>query len=356
MFSCNITKILGRSQCGRALSCRFFSSTTPQASTGVERDPAPLFFNQEVQGALKFLTRIDYKKAVRKRLTGKRIEPPRYKFMTDKQLQQALNEAKQRARKRLQMPPVLKVREEIMEVLSHDDALEGLNDCKFVFTDISFGIKNKDRYIVVREPSGTLRKAKWEERDRINFVYYPTEGKEMVPPALFQGEYFQDILNRECYEYILDRACVQFEPDDIEYKNITQQVYQRVNDKKHFESLRSTRHFGPFVFFLVWHKIIDNLLCELIQTEKIEEAVTLIRLFHKIHPDTKSATTPYKGNESDDDIALILHYASLESSKEPLIKKSVLAYLELKKEKEKVEEGIKKAHGIDSDESELPTK
>ncbi|KAK2581367.1 hypothetical protein KPH14_005061 [Odynerus spinipes] len=335
-------------ECGRTLSCRLFSSAAPQTSTGREPDPAPLFFNREVQGALEVLTRIDYKKAVRKRLVGKRLHPPEYKFMTEEELQEVLDQAKQRVRKRLQMPPVVKTREEITDVLAKDEALEGLNECKFVFTDISFGIRERDRYIVIREPDGTLRHAKWDERDRINYVYFPRKGKQMVAPKLFEGEYLEDLLQREAYEYLLDRACIQYEPDDLEYKKITEVVYQRVNEKKHFESLRSTRHFGPLVFHLAWNKQIDNLLCDIIESEKIDEAVVLIRLFHKIHPEAKSAAA----NKYDDNaIDLILHYASTDSLKGPLIKKMIAAYQELEEERRKVDEGIKKAHGIDSDES-----
>lgn len=158
---------------------------------GEEPDPAPIFFNQDVQKTLQLLTRIDYKKAVRKRLTGERLRCPEYKFMTDKELKEALDYGKERAHKRLQMPPVVKTRKEIDVTLSKDEALEGFDTSKYVFTDISYGIKDREKFIVIRELDGTLRCAKWEERERIIQVYNPIEGKEMLPPKLFQGEYLE---------------------------------------------------------------------------------------------------------------------------------------------------------------------
>ncbi|XP_043679583.1 28S ribosomal protein S22, mitochondrial [Vespula pensylvanica] len=348
MFSRAINKIFKRSYCERILKCRVYSSNTPQLKKGEEPDPAPIFFNREVQETLQLLTRIDYKKAVRKRLTGERLKCPEYKFLTDKELQEAVDLGKKRAHKRLQMPPVIKARKEIDVILSKDEALEGFDTSKYVFTDISFGIRDRDKFVVIRELDGTLRHAKWEERDRLIQVYHPIEGKEILPPKLFQGEYFEDLLKREVYEYILDRACLQYDPDDPEYKRVTEAVYEDINKKKKFEYLRSTRHFGPLAFYLVWSKNIDKLLCEIIESRKIEEAVALIRLYQKIHPQANSATTKC---ESEDPIELILHYASLDSPVDTLIKKTVAVYQELERERQKVVEGIKKAHGIDPDKS-----
>ena len=54
-------------------------------------------------------------------------------------------------------------------------------------TDIwCFALQN--RLIVVREPSGTLRLATWEERDRITQVYKPRERREMTAPNLFDDQ------------------------------------------------------------------------------------------------------------------------------------------------------------------------
>lgn len=41
------------------------------------------------------------------------------------------------------MPPVLKEREPIHEVLSQDPGVKGYDTCKYVFTDITFGISDR---------------------------------------------------------------------------------------------------------------------------------------------------------------------------------------------------------------------
>lgn len=46
----------------------------------------------------------------------------------------------------------------------------------------------KERFIVVREPDGTLRKATWEERDRLVQVYFPKPGRRLIPPLMFKEE------------------------------------------------------------------------------------------------------------------------------------------------------------------------
>ena len=49
----------------------------------------------------------------------------------------------------------------------------------------------QQRVIVVREPDGTLRKASWEERDRINQIYNPVEGRQLTTPTMFQEEFLE---------------------------------------------------------------------------------------------------------------------------------------------------------------------
>lgn len=46
----------------------------------------------------------------------------------------------------------------------------------------------QERFIVVREPSGVLRKATWEERDRLIQVYFPKQGRQLTAPLIFQEE------------------------------------------------------------------------------------------------------------------------------------------------------------------------
>ncbi|KRT79324.1 hypothetical protein AMK59_8453, partial [Oryctes borbonicus] len=249
-----------------------------------ETDPAPLFFNGEVQSILKTLTRVNLNKVYRKRKFGqKKLDLPTYKFATDDQLQQMLKEAEAKTEELLQMPPVLKVRTTRDTILSGDPALEGYDSATYVFTDITFGIRNIDRIIIAREPDGVLRDADWSLRDRVNQIYLPIRGRELKVPLMFQDNYLERLLSKHEYEFILDRSCIQFEPDDPEYQKVTTVTYQHVNDTNSFEILRSTRHFGPLAFFLTWHKDIDNLLLDLLQSSHIEEINTLLQLFGRFH-------------------------------------------------------------------------
>lgn len=47
----------------------------------------------------------------------------------------------------------------------------------------------QERFIVVREPNGVLRKATWEERDRMIQIFFPQEGRRVIPPVLFKDEH-----------------------------------------------------------------------------------------------------------------------------------------------------------------------
>lgn len=144
---------------------------------------------------------------------------------------------------------------------------------------------------------------------------------------------------------------MQFEADDLNYQAVAREVYEHVNLEKQFDVLRSTRHFGPMVFHLVWTSNIENLLCELIETRRIEDAVLLVRLYHKIHPTSNSAVE--QCSDPTDDVQFILNYARLDSSNGTKIEKLLHSYKELQREQQIVEEGIKKAHGILSETSEM---
>ena len=53
---------------------------------------------------------------------------------------------------------------------------------------VSKNIYFQTRSITVREPSGRLRKAAWEERDRMNFIYFPKPGRKYEMPELLKDE------------------------------------------------------------------------------------------------------------------------------------------------------------------------
>ncbi|KAJ8929314.1 hypothetical protein NQ314_018022 [Rhamnusium bicolor] len=259
-----------------------------------EKDPAPYFFDKKVQSLLKILTRVNLAKVFRpKKLGDKKLQDPEYKFMTDEQLQEAMKKAEQKADEMLQIPPVVSVRNPLTRVFSKDPELQGLETSRMVFTDITFGIKDADRLIVVREPDGTLQEAEWDLRNRINQVYFPKVARYLKPPRMFEDS---------------------FEPNDPEYQRVVSITYQHVNDNDGFELLRSTRHFGALTFFLVWNRDIDNLLLELIETAHIEEAIEV--------------------------------YIEKYSNKKSALELGLQALKDLVKEREEMESGIKTAHGL----------
>lgn len=164
------------------------------SETVYDKDPAPYFFNEEVQELLKKLTRANPEKVFRKRMDGEKLQSPEYKFMTDEELQKALKKAEADMWERLQMPPIVKVRKEDDRVLSKDPALQEFDTSKWVFTDITFGVSNRERIIAVRELDGTLRLGTWEEKDRLNQIYNPMQGREIYTPKMFEPEHLE-VLN-----------------------------------------------------------------------------------------------------------------------------------------------------------------
>ncbi|KPJ19032.1 28S ribosomal protein S22, mitochondrial [Papilio machaon] len=189
------------------------------------------------------------------------------------------------------MPPVVKVHQPINEILSKDPALVGYDNTKYLFTDITFGVPNEHRLIVERDPDGTLQMSDHDTRKRLNQIYFPIQGRKVREPMMFADEEkLNSLLEAEKYEYILDRACIQYEPDEPSYQKVTSITYQHVDMKTNYKLLRSTRHFGPLAFYLTWHQSMDNLMLELLQTGVIREAVLLMGLRHAIHEDIAFAS------------------------------------------------------------------
>lgn len=135
------------------------------------------------------LTRINYEKVFAIRRDGTQLEVPQYAFMTDKELQEARALLATKAKRCIQMPPVVKIRSDEVEVLVKEPELEGYEQYNLVFTDISFGKNNRDRLIVIREPNGTLRQATCNERHRMNQIYFPINGRELHTPKMFFHPY-----------------------------------------------------------------------------------------------------------------------------------------------------------------------
>ncbi|KAI8434699.1 hypothetical protein MSG28_003229 [Choristoneura fumiferana] len=221
-----------------------------------EKDPAPKFFSPDIQALLKRLSRPDLAKVFRKRTSSGLpvLRTPKYKFLTTEELE-------------------IEVQQPIHDVLSQDPALIGYDTSKYIFTDISFGVDNEHRIIVERQPDGTLQSCDHDIRKRLNQVYFPIKGRKIREPSMFtDDEKFNSLLDRDQYEFVLDRACIQYEPDEPS----------------------STRHFGPLVFYLTWHQSIDSLMLDLLQFGAVREAVLLIATRQAIHRDISNGDLAQK--------------------------------------------------------------
>lgn len=169
------------------------------------------------------------------------------------------------------------------KTISVDSALQAHDQSTFVFTDITFGVRDSERTIVVRLPDGTLENARPAVRKRMNQIYFPTNGRRFRAPRLFEPEHLRACMEQHRYEFILDRSCIQFEPYESEYHAVAQQVYAHLNESRRFDLLRSTRHFGPMCFFYAWHRQIDDLLVDMIQHDYLHNAVELIALSYRLN-------------------------------------------------------------------------
>lgn len=284
-----------------------------------------LFFDSKVQNILKKMTGLDFNEVFSNRKLEEKLEPPKYKFMTSEQVQEATEKARQVAEEMIQMPPVVPVRKEIDVVISEDPELIGLSESKFIFTDISFGKSDRTRTIVVRDPNGTLRRAYWSERRNANQTYFPRPGRQYKIPKMFQPEYLKRVLERRDYIFILDRACVEFDADDPEYHRVTQATYDDIEEKQEYGILRFSRHFGPMVFYLVLHKTIDNLLIENLKTNRLDDAVSLVTLYNLVHPTAKSAGSECQHGQ---EINFIKEYIEKESKQKVALELAVIALID----------------------------
>lgn len=282
----------------------------------------PQFTDPAVQDILTRITGLDLQKVFRP--IKQELRPPTYKLMTEDQLAQAVELATEQAKHLLKMPPVLPERKPIDDVLSEDKILDGMDTAKYVFTDITYNIPHRERFIVVREPTGTLRKASWEERDRLIQVYFPKEGRKLTAPLIFKEENLKMVFSQDRHEDVLNLCLVQFEPDSSEYIRVHAATYEDVDKHSKYELLRSTRHFGGMAWYLVNARRVDGLVVDMLKRELIQDAVSLVSLFHMIHPHSESAQEAASQQATGTDLLKI--YAQKESQRSGYIELALQAY------------------------------
>lgn len=79
----------------------------------------------------------------------------------------------------------------------------------------------------------------------------------------------QVLFEKKEYEFILDRACAQFEPDNQEYHEITFETFKTINENRDYTYLESTRHYGNLVFYLCLNKNLDSLLKQYLNNNQL---------------------------------------------------------------------------------------
>uniref|UniRef100_UPI0037E800D3 small ribosomal subunit protein mS22 n=1 Tax=Semicossyphus pulcher TaxID=241346 RepID=UPI0037E800D3 len=316
---CRVKNVQKSKQMLVRCSARALCSGTPDKA--LSDSAKPQFTDPAVQDILSRITGLDLQKVFRP--IKQELKPPTYKLMTDEQLNQATELAAEQAKKLLKMPPVLQERKPINDVLSVDKILDGMDTAKIVFTDITYSIPHRERFIVVREPDGTLRKATWEERDRLIHVYFPREGRKLTAPLIFKEENLKMVFSQDRHEDVLDLCLVQFEPDSSEYIRVHRATYEDLDKHGKYELLRSTRHFGGMTWYLLNARRLDGLIVDMLKNERFQDAVSLVSLFHMVHPDSESAQEAASQQATGTDLVKI--YAQKESQRSGYIELALQA-------------------------------
>ena len=121
----------------------FFSTRINEAFKN-RKDYEELFLNKDVRSLLKRLTGFNPMIVFATR-SLENLNSPKYRFLTDEQLQKEIDDADKRAEKLLQMPPVKYSTEFKPRIFEKDDAIKGFIDSKFIFVDASPGYSDEVR-------------------------------------------------------------------------------------------------------------------------------------------------------------------------------------------------------------------
>ena len=236
-----------------------------------------------------------------------RLKSPKYLFMTDEELKISLDRVNRKGRKYLELVPFkAPIEEEEQEVLSVDPDIQGYEKSTVIFTDISLGATDRTRLIVVREPNGVLRRCTRDERHRMNQAYYPKEERLHRMPKMFEDKYLNRVIERKEYTFILDRACIQFEPDDLDFHRVCNTTFDAIDESRDYDVLKSNRYFGSLVFYLLINDKIDMMLRFFIESGRIEESQMLVNLYYLVaRPEERKDFDELADKKGDDDLKQI---------------------------------------------------
>uniref|UniRef100_A0A8C4X684 Uncharacterized protein n=1 Tax=Erpetoichthys calabaricus TaxID=27687 RepID=A0A8C4X684_ERPCA len=166
------------------------------------------------------------------------MKHPSYHLMTDEQLFEPTGQM-------LQIVPVLPERKPVCDILA---------------VDITFNVPHRERFIVTREPDGTLCKATCVERDWMVQIYFPYKGRQLTAPAVFE----------EAIRYLTFSFIFVLKIHHLTYENIDQHG--------NCDLLCSTHHFGRMVWYLGSKIRIDGLIIDMILREYMMQKVHVMHL------------------------------------------------------------------------------
>lgn len=229
------------------------------------------------------------------------LEPnkPVFKVVPDKELRRLQAEAFKKERIKIeQRPPFMNPRKEIDIELARNPEIAPVMTHNLLFIDTSAYTRseksNKDKLIVVRDTEGTLREARHGERERAIQIAFPAEGRTMFPSNFFKQESIENALKNCRYSYILDRLCLQYEPDDPEFIRMTRQIYNHILVNEEFDTLRGTRHFGSLAFYLALCRREELLMLDMLQRYLVLDACDYLSLLDKLHMPKQYKRPNYK--------------------------------------------------------------
>ncbi|CAD5212237.1 unnamed protein product [Bursaphelenchus okinawaensis] len=303
-------------------------NSSAQTSQNREVDVEKVFCKTDVQSLLYDITGLDMESKVFRERTIPQQQRSQYHLMTDNMLEETLKKFEERGKKFLQLVPFKEPRAREFQVLSKDPELVGFDQSKYVFTDITFDATNRDRLVVIRETDGTLRTALPDEHDRMNRVYYEQPDRPVIPPKVFSDPQLSEALAKNKHEFIMDWACYFFEPDCPDFVELSKKVFNDAIEKKKFQLLYSTRHFGTLVYYSLLNNNIAPLLEYFGTKSDLQSAARVVCLYKTMYPDWRTAIS-----SEDTPHRILQDY--LKQNK-PVIKRipSLVAALEGKSKKE----------------------
>jgi len=181
----------------------------------------------------------------------------------------------------------------------------------------------------------------------MNQMFFPKEERLLEEPKMFCEPNLTNVLDRHEYEFVLNRACLQYEPNDPKYIDICHKTYEHIVANNQFQPLRSTRHFGPFCYYLAFDSRIDKLLNDYILREEVSDGSALVQLYYDIHSSDAQLLDEIHA-EVVSDVQLIKKYISEESKEKSILELSIQKYEEIQREKAAMAEDISRAHGLNA--------